>query len=71
MGADDEDGIRSPQPGWQLLHKLDHCPVAGIPENRQRAAAMGEIDDLGLLGKIILIRHEGHSIGFFFKCIQI
>jgi hypothetical protein len=55
MCADDEDRIRFLQLHRELNHELIHRPVAGIPENRQRASPMGEIDNLSLLRGVVLI----------------
>ena len=49
MGAHRENGLGTAQLRPQTAHELDHGSMAGSAEYRQRPAAVGKIDDLGLL----------------------
>ena len=62
MGADDEDSIWFSEPRWKLYHEIHHRFVAGVSENWQGTSAMGEIDNLGFIFRIVLFHHKNLTL---------
>jgi hypothetical protein len=55
MSADDKDRFRFLQLSRKLKHEVHHRFVAGVSKNWQGTSAVGEIDNLGLAFRIVLV----------------